>query len=174
MYELVYCSWFIVVSTAIAKGLTTSTRLSEDWNRVSILHSNGLLDFTIRSRTTDEQTQNCLKSSCSHVLGNKKVHGYHVPSQKKTSSTLRQINSNFKFPSRIKTIVSQKFLGIAKCNFRTKDWSCYGQIVFVTADGQISPELFDITKIDMLLFVFTVCLHLEQAFETLLKENEAW
>ena len=105
------------------------------------------------------------------MLGNEKVHGYHVPSQKKTSSTLRQINSNFKFPSRIKTIVSQKFLGIAKCNFRTKDWSCYGQIVFVTADGQISPELFDITKIDMLLFVFTVCLHLEQAFETLLKKK---
>ena len=45
--------------------------------------------------------------------------------------------------------------------------------MFVTADGQISPELFDITKIDMLLFLFTVCLHLEQAFETLLKENEA-
>ena len=47
--------------------------------------------------------------------------------------------------------------------------------MFVTADGQIpvSPELFDITKIDMLLFVFTVCLHLEQAVETLLKENEA-
>ena len=45
--------------------------------------------------------------------------------------------------------------------------------MFVTTDGQISPELFDITKIHMLLFVFTVCLHLEQAFETLLKENEA-
>ena len=93
--------------------------------------------------------------------------------RKKQVQLYDRLTQTLKFPSRIKTIVSQKFLGIAKCNFRTKDWSCYGQIVFVTADGQISPELFDITKIDMLLFVFTVCLHLEQAFETLLKENEA-
>ena len=123
MYELAYCSWFIVAATATAKGLTvitTSTRLSEDGNRVLILHSNRLLDFTIRSRTKDEQTQNYLKSSCSHVLRNEKVHGYHVPLRKKTSSTLRQINSNFKFPSRIKTIVSQKFLRIAKRNFKPK------------------------------------------------------
>ena len=40
--------------------------------------------------------------------------------------------------------------------------------VFVTANGQIIPESFDVTN--MLLFIHTVCLHLEQAFETLLKE----
>ena len=68
MYELAYCSWFIVVTTAAAKGLTLSTRLGEDWNRVSILHSNWLLDFTIRSRTKDEQTQNYLKTNFSVIF----------------------------------------------------------------------------------------------------------
>ena len=38
MYELAYCPWFIVVATAATKGLM-SARLSEDWNRVLILHS---------------------------------------------------------------------------------------------------------------------------------------
>ena len=52
--------------------------------------------------------------SCSHVLGNEKVHAYQVPAfANKTSPILRQINSNFKelaiFPSRIKSIVSRKF-----------------------------------------------------------------
>ena len=37
--------------------------------------------------------------------------------------------------------------------------------MFVTTDGQISPESFDVT-----IFIHTVCLHLEQAFETVLKE----
>ena len=65
MYELVYCSWVIVVATVATKGLTMSTRLGEDWNRISILHSNRLRDFTIRSRTKDEQTQNYLKTNFS-------------------------------------------------------------------------------------------------------------
>ena len=44
-------------------------------------------------------------------------------------------------------------------------------VVFVTADDQISPEsIVWRYKIDMLLFIHTVCLHLEQAFETVLKE----
>ena len=30
MYELVYCSWVIVVATVATKGLTMSTRLGED------------------------------------------------------------------------------------------------------------------------------------------------
>ena len=55
--------------------------------------------------------------SCSHVLGNEKVHAYQVPSQKKTSPILREINPNFKelaiFPSRIKGIDSRKFSRIA-------------------------------------------------------------
>ena len=41
--------------------------------------------------------------------------------------------------------------------------------VFVTANGQIISEWFDVT-LNMLLFIHTVCLHLEQAFETVLKE----
>ena len=55
--------------------------------------------------------------SCSHVLDNKKVHTYQVPSQKNTSPILREINSNFRelaiFPSRIKGIDSRKFSRIA-------------------------------------------------------------
>ena len=43
MYELVYCSWFIVIATAATNGLTMSTRFGEDWNRVSILNSNRCL-----------------------------------------------------------------------------------------------------------------------------------
>ena len=36
--------------------------------------------------------------------------------------------------------------------------------VFVTADGQISSESFDV-----MIFIYNVCLHLEKAFETVLK-----
>ena len=68
MYELTYCSWVIVVATAATKGLTTSTRPSEDWNRVLIQHNNRLLNFTIRSKTKDKQTQNYLKINFSVIF----------------------------------------------------------------------------------------------------------
>ena len=64
-----------------------------------------------------ETLHNFHHGSCSHVLGSKKVHVYQVPSRKKTSPILREINSNFKelakFPSRIKGIDSRKFSRIA-------------------------------------------------------------
>ena len=64
-----------------------------------------------------ETSHNFHHGSCSHMLGNRKVHVYQVPSRKKTSPILREINSNFKelaiFPSRIKGIDSRKFSRIA-------------------------------------------------------------
>ena len=61
-----------------------------------------------------------LAVSVNIVLGNKKVHAYHVPSRKKQAQRGEIISktSNFKeaerakFPSRIRTIVSRKFLRI--------------------------------------------------------------
>ena len=58
------------------------------------------------------------------MLGNEKVHPYQVPSRKKTSPILREINSNFKelaiFPSRIKGIDSRKFSKIANAISESK------------------------------------------------------
>ena len=111
--------------------------------------------------------------SCSHVLGNKKVHKYQVPSQKKTSPILQEINSNFKelaiFPSRIKGIDSRKFSRIAntisepKIGHAVVSRVCYRW-------WQDKPRIVLCYKTDMMLFIYTVCSHLEQAFETVLKE----
>ena len=110
---------------------------------------------------------------CSHVLGNEKVHPYHVPSRKKTSPILREINSNFKelaiFPRRIKGIDSQKFSRIAEAILEPK----IGHVTVTRVCYRWWPDKPRIVwryKIDMMLFTYTVCLHLEQAFETVLKE----
>ena len=69
--------------------------------------------------------------------------------EKKTSPILREINSNFKelaiFPSRIKGIDSRKFSRIANAISEPKIGHVTSD-VFVIADGQISPESFDVTK----------------------------
>ena len=84
------------------------------------------------------------------MLGNKKVHKYQVPSQKKTSPILQEINSTFKelaiFPSRIKGIDSRKFPRIANTISDPKIGHVAVRRVFVTADGKISPESFYVTK----------------------------
>ena len=57
-----------------------------------------------------------------------------------------------------------------------------GTDVFLTADvfikpsGQIRPESFDITKKYAVACtrVYTVCLHMEQAFETLVEEMKVY
>ena len=73
------------------------------------------------------------------------------------------------FPSRIKTIVSWKFSRITNATSEPK-------IGHVT-DSRVGyrgwpnkPRIVWCYKIDMLLFIYTVCLHLEQAFETARKE----
>ena len=49
-----YSSRIIVVATAATKGLTMSTGLSEDWNRVSILYSNRFLtsQYKVEQKTS--------------------------------------------------------------------------------------------------------------------------
>ena len=86
---------------------------------------------------------------------------------------MRQINSNFKelalFPSKIKSIVSRKFSRIVntvsepKIGHVTDRCVCYRW-------WPDNPRIVWRYKIDMMLFIYTVCLHLEQAFETILKE----
>ena len=108
--------------------------------------------------------------SCGHVLGNEKVHAYQVPSRKKKQA----INSNFRelaiFPSRIKGIDSRKFSRIANAISEPK----IGHVNYIRCVcyrwWPDKPRIIWRYKIDMMLFIYTVCLHLEQAFETLLKE----
>ena len=101
--------------------------------------------------------------SCSHVLGNKKVHLYQVPPRKKTSPVLRETNSNFKeraiFPSRVKTIVSRKFSRIAnaisepKIGHVTDRCVCYHW-------WPDKPRIIWCYKIDLLwhVFIHIVCI----------------
>ena len=97
-------------------------------------------------QSTFETLHNFSSGSCNHVLGNEKVHTYQVLPQKKKK---REINSNFKelaiFPRRIKGIDSQKFSRIANA-ISEQRLVMLRSDVFVTADGQISPESFDVTK----------------------------
>ena len=83
------------------------------------------------------------------MLGNEKVHTYQVRSRKKTSPILREMNSNFKelaiFPRRIKGIDLESFQGF-RTQFQSQRLVMLRSDVFVTADGQISPESFDVTK----------------------------
>ena len=112
--------------------------------------------------------------SCSHIaVTQRKSSCVSSSIANKTSPILRQINSNFKelaiFPSRIKSIVSRKFSRIVNTVSEPK-------IGHVT-DRQVcyrwwpdKPRIVWCYKIDMMLFIYTVCLHLEQAFETIFKE----
>ena len=113
--------------------------------------------------------------SCSRVLGKEKVHTYQVLSRKKkTSPILREINSNFKelaiFPTRIKGIDSRKFSRIANAISEPK----IGHVNYIRCVcyrwWPDKPRIIWRYKIDMMLFIYTVCLHLEHAFETVLKE----
>ena len=138
-------------------------RASELWKQYSLVQRNPLL----KHHTIFHH------GSCSHVLGNEKVHAYQVPSRKKTSPILREINSNFKelviFPSRIKGSDSQKFSRIANAISEPK----IGHVTVRLVCYRWWPDKRRIVwryKIDMMLFIYTVCLHLEQAFETVLKE----
>ena len=84
--------------------------------------------------------------------------------EKDTSPILQEINSNFKecaiFPSRIKTIVSRKFSRIRnaisepKIGHVTDRCACYHW-------WPDKPRIVWRYRIDMLLFIYTVCLHLE-------------
>ena len=52
---------------------------------------------------------------------------------------------------------------------------CMGlQLIVIKPSGRVSTESFDVTKINKraVAWVCTVCLHLEQAFETLLEETK--
>ena len=87
-----------------------------------------------------ETSHNFHHGSCSHVLGNAKVHEYQVPSRKKTSPILREINSNFKelaiFPSRVKGIDTRRFSRIANAISEPKIVHVTIRRVFVTAYGR--------------------------------------
>ena len=124
MYKLVYCSWVIVVATVTTKGLTMSTRLGEDWNRVSILHSNRLRDFRIRSRTKDEQTQNYLKTNFSVIF-------YLLSHHKKLSFTLENNEIYSVFNS------CEKFLNYANSRY-SNSWQLFRKFSLIrTADDTL-------------------------------------
>ena len=112
------------------------------------------------------------------VLGNEKVDVYHVPSQKKAAEfyerlpqTLRNV-LNFVLE---KNIVSLKFSGIM--NSISEQKISHVTDLYVTADlyqarldkPQNRLALQNKHAVDCSR-VYTVCLHLEQAFETLLEE----
>ena len=50
------------------------------------------------------------------------------------------------------------------------------QLIFIKPSGSISPESFDVTKKYAVAHtrVYTVCLHMEQAFETLFEEMKVY
>ena len=62
---------------------------------------------------------------------------------------LQEINSNFKelaiFPSRIKVLILESFQGL-QTQFQSQRLVMLWSVVFVTADGKISPESFYVTK----------------------------
>ena len=97
----------------------------------------------------------------------------------KSSWILREITSNFKerakFRTRKKTIVSLKFSGIM--NAISEQKISHVTDVYVTADlYQARPDKpkiiwrYKITCFWLFTSTLAVCLHLEQAFETLLEE----
>ena len=106
----------------------------------------------------------CHHSSCSHKLGNETVHVYQVPScKKKQAQFYERLTQTLKnvllFPSRIKTIVSGKFSRIRnaisepKIGHVTDRCACYHW-------WPDKPSIVWRYRIGMLLFIYTVCLHL--------------
>ena len=78
----------------------------------------------------------CHHGSCSHMLGNKKVHAYHVPSRKKTAQRLTQTLKNAIYlPSGITGFEPGCAIApIPHCN-----WNCPSK---KTAKGTICPLFF--------------------------------
>ena len=88
--------------------------------------------------------------SCSHVLGNEKVHAYQVPSQKKKQAQFYErltqtLRNSLYFLVEQKVLILESFRGL-RTQFQSQRLVMLRSDVFVTADGQISPESFDVTK----------------------------
>ena len=91
-----------------------------------------------------------MRRDCVHKSCDLNIHVKLQKTSETAKSLLREINPNFKevaiFPIRIKGIDSRKFSKIANAISEPKIGQLLRSDVFVSTDGQTSPESFDVTK----------------------------